>query len=188
MPESVSSRYKLPRWAKRLLYTCIILFLLFIFKGTLYRTCVSYQLIGPRMQTDFSLHLHPTKGEKELSEIIDQTLDSTTRLLSFTTEHCATDYASLSMGGKTNCVGYANVFTLLFNDELTRNGLRTSYKAEPFVAELYLFGFDLHSCFNSPFWKNHDIVVITEKSMGKRILIDPTLDDYLGIGLVKERK
>ena len=43
---------------------------------------------------------------------------------------------------------------------------------------------NLHDAFNSPFWKDHDIVRITDLRDGSTIYVDPTLYDAIGIGRV----
>jgi hypothetical protein len=179
---------KIPRWSRRLIYVLLFLLLIFIFKGKIYRACVSYKLIRPRKEIPFAIRNHPSKDEKDAPEIIDQSLDKTAQFLSFTTEHCPTEVADLTNGGKTNCIGYANLCAYYCNNELSENGLSVFYKAEPYVAQLYLFGVNIHSFFSSPFWKDHDIVVITQKTNGEKTLADPALYDYAGIGIIREKK
>jgi hypothetical protein len=53
------------------------------------------------------------------------------------------------------------------------------------VAKLHFFGFDLHRLFDSPFFKDHDVVVIKAKGGEVLRVIDPSLYDYTLIESVR---
>ena len=181
-------KIKLKRWQKRLLAALLVFLTIYIFKGSIYRTCFSYELERPRTIKIISSHEPPSKADKTISEIISSSLENSSKLLSFTTEHCTTDAHELVKGGKTNCIGYANLCAFFCNDGFSENGFYNSYKAETYVAQIYFFGYNIHHLFSSPFWKDHDVVVVTDLQSGEKIILDPTLYDYAGIGIVRERK
>ena len=180
---------KIKRWQKRLLITCFIFLAIYIFKGSVYRTCFSYELIRCRNEQTFGDDSKvATRGGKDENDIIDFALKNTASELSFTTGKCETNEKALYQGAKTNCIGYANECAMLCNNEFWSYGLSTSFKAETFVAQIHFFGYNIHHLFSSPFWKDHDVVVITNLQNGEKTILDPTLYDYTGIGIVSERK
>ena len=177
---------------KRKLLSFFILsaLVIILFKGSIYRSCVSYKIIAERNADNFSVYsgeprvAHP---QKNAEEIIDFALDTTADLLSFTSAKCVTDGFLLLDGGKTNCIGYADLCSLRCRLEFRKNKLQ-QYVSGTYVAQLYIFGYNIHHLFSDPFWKDHDVVVITNTTTGERILLDPTLYDYTGVGIVRERK
>ena len=50
---------------------------------------------------------------------------------------------------------------------------------------LHIGSWNVHSLFDGPFWKDHDIVRITDKATGTMILVDPVLYDVAGIDRVQ---
>lgn len=167
----------------------LLILAIILFKGSIYRTCITYQVIGTR-PVDFVYPSVSPKSDEQLTkeEVIDQALDRTAKMLSFTTGKCLTRGSKLLDGDKTNCIGYADLCRCLLETRFrTREGLDNLH-ASACKAQIFLFGYNVHQLFDSPFWKDHDIVLITDTKTGERILLDPTLYDYTGIGKVSERK
>jgi hypothetical protein len=175
----------------------LFILLLVLFKGSIYRACVSYKITG-RRQVSYKITAEKDEyrpfeinagiaGSENENEIIEPVLDTTAGLLSFTTGKCATDHFLLRHGGKTNCIGYADVCNFIFETELSKRK-NSGLISGTYIAQLYIFGYNIHHLFNNPFWKDHDVVVITNTTTGKRTLLDPTLYDYTGVGIVRERK
>ncbi len=129
----------------------------------------------------------PLVDEKIVTEIIDRELDSTSGLLEFTMGGCSTKAEFLRKGGKTNCVGYSDLFAARCNSDFEKKGLGKRCEAVPYIAELHVFGFNIHQLFSNPFWKDHDVVLVMNHTNREFILVDPTLYDYSGIGIVKQR-
>ena len=73
----------------------------------------------------------------------------------------------------------------MLNGLLEAAGLGERYTVEAVLSKLYLGDIDLHTYFTSPFWKDHDVVRIVDRSDGRVILLDPTLYDAIGIGQVE---
>ncbi len=62
-----------------------------------------------------------------------------------------------------------------------KNKLENEWIAHPAIAQLSVLGLNIHPLFNSPFFKDHDMVAIENRITGDRIGVDPTVSDYLGI-------
>lgn len=174
---------------KKLSVFLLLILLFILFKGSIYRVCVTYQITGTRAVDFVYPSISPKSDEQTTKEeIISKALNRTAEMLSFTTGKCQTKGIMLLDGDKTNCIGYADLCRMLLETRFrTRTGLDDLH-ASACKAQLYFFGFNIHRLFDSPFWKDHDIVVITDSKTGERILLDPTLYDYTGIGKVRERK
>lgn len=177
---------------KFLSFFLLLILAIILFKGSIYRACISYKIISPRNRVlatgiNFSASIVQDKKTLGTSEIIDWSLDTTATLLSFTTGQCSTNGLHLLQeGGKTNCIGYSGLCALLCQANFDSQG--SPLESKPVIAQLYLFGYNIHRLFDNPFWKDHDIVLITDTKTGERILLDPTLYDYSRIGIVRERK
>jgi len=59
--------------------------------------------------------------------------------------------------------------------------LDNEWKATAHIGKLDLFGENIHSYIKSPFFKNHDFVIIMNITTQEKIIIDPSLYDYLMI-------
>lgn len=112
-------------------------------------------------------------------------LDATAVRLHFSSGRVTADPEALIHGGPANCIGYTALCAALLKGRLAAAGLGERYTVEAVVAKLYVGDLDLHTCFTSPFWKDHDVVRIMDGSDGGVILLDPTLYDAVGIGQVE---
>lgn len=172
------------RWVRRiLLFILVGLLLAWLFRGPLYRSVVTYRIVGVRTPV---VQLHTSASEVAgLDQAIKTSLKETASRLRFSTGHVSSDAQRLYDGGPANCIGYSALFASLLEDQLRRSGLADRYEVEHVIGKLYVGGLDLHTLFKSPFWKDHDIVRITDRGTGEQILVDPTLYDAVGIGLVQ---
>lgn len=78
-------------------------------------------------------------------------------------------------------MGYAAYCATAINALLARQDMANEWQARPQAAHLYLFNKNIHQWFHSPFFKDHDIVVVSDNSGQHTIAIDPSLYDYLDI-------
>ncbi|HEU4717182.1 MAG TPA: hypothetical protein VFU15_05095 [Bacteroidia bacterium] len=165
-----------------------MLFLLsaYIFRGSIYRACFSYKLVRLRSEATPPYALSVTG--QDIQGIAEAGLEGSSALLSFTTGPCATGVPKLQYGGKTNCIGYSNLCAGICEMKFRANPSLKDARAETWVAQIFFFGWNVHRLFSDPFWKDHDVVLLTDGAAGDRILLDPTLYDYTGIGFVRERK
>ena len=106
-------------------------------------------------------------------------LDKTAKDLNFVWGKAPSNPNALGAGGQANCVGYAAYFAAIFNrcnkDETT---------AEHWRAQIYFFGYNIHSWIKNPFFKDHDIVILRSKDGQIIKKVDPSLYDYFGIAYV----
>jgi hypothetical protein len=69
---------------------------------------------------------------------------------------------------------------------LKKRGLNNTVKSEHKVGNLYVGNFNIHQCFRSPAFKDHDYNVIYDTRNGQRFVIAPTVYATLGIKSVTE--
>lgn len=162
-----------------------VLLVLWFTRGPLCRTVVSYHIVGSRSAV---LSLAPVVNTPtDIEGAIDAALDTTAARLHFSAGHVSNDPRKLVSGSPANCIGYAALFSALLKGALQQSGLADHYVVEPVISKLYIGAFDLHSTLKSAFWKDHDIVRITNKKTGELIFVDPTLYDVISIGRVSAR-
>ena len=158
-----------------------------LFRGPLFRAVSHYEVVGERrsaLHSDELWELYPANTH-DLKDAIDAALDTTATWLHFSTGQTSSDAHQLTRGSGANCIGYASLFTALLREELTRSGSKSDYKVEHLIGQLHLGDWNVHHAFNSPFWKDHDIVRITNLKDGVSVFVDPTLFDAAGIRRVR---
>jgi hypothetical protein len=168
--------------ARLFLFVFVGLLLVWLFRGTLYRSIVTYKVVGVRaaiatLDTAFGT----TMGR---DEAISEALDATSTRLYFSMGHVSNDPAELMKGGPANCIGYSALCASLLVAQLERSGMDDRYTVEHVIGKLYIGRWSLHTMFHGPFWKDHDIVRITDRRNGQRVYVDPALFDAVGIGRV----
>ncbi len=173
----------------------IVSLLALLFRGPLYRFSVAYQSIGPRTNypaTGLQLlqHLEQNASFSDVpttKDIIHRALSITSEKLHFTGVAYAIDPNRVIHTRTAHCIGYAAFFATTCNYLFEKNGLENTWIAEPQKGQLYLFGQNVHPYISTPFFKDHDFVIILNKVTGEVMAVDPTVDDYLGIGRVAIR-
>ena len=168
-----------------ILFLLLATAVLWLTRASIYRAIVHYRIVGERGDV---LPLQVSMiGSMGLDLAIDAAMDTTAARLHFSTGAVTNDPRELLHGGPANCIGYAALCTSLLKGHLERAGLGGRYKVEAVIGKLYVGDQDLHAFFTSPFWKNHDVVRITDRTDNKVIVLDPTLYDHVGIGRVSIR-
>jgi hypothetical protein len=168
--------------ARLLLFIFVGLVLVWLFRGTVYRSIVTYKVVGVRAAV---VVLDTAFGEtRDCDEAISEALGATTRRLYFSMGHVSNDPAKLMEGGPANCIGYSALFASLLAAQLERNGMDDQYTVEHVIGKLYIGRWSLHAMFRSPFWKDHDFVRITDRRKGQHVYVDPALFDDVGIDRV----
>ena len=122
-----------------------------------------------------------------ISSVIEQSSNLTNQKLYFTTSKSSSNPNKLIHSQKTHCIGYANFYTSTFNYLIEKSKLSSQWRAKTCVGKLYFLGIDIHKYFDSPFFKDHDFVVIENSQTKERIYIDPTISDYFGIERVSSK-
>ena len=181
---------------KTVFLSLIFLFLsLLIFKGWLYRSIISYREIGQR-------HLMPIENQAiikdlehwstanpnaDLDQIVAFSKQYTTSGIKYTFGACPTNPNQiLPQKTATNCIGYSAALHAVCTYLLKKRGLNNTVKSVHKVGNLYVGNFNIHQCFQSPAFKDHDYNVIHDARNGQRFVIDPTVYATLGIESVTE--
>ncbi|MEP6796368.1 MAG: hypothetical protein ABJB16_18715 [Saprospiraceae bacterium] len=181
------------KYAKRILIISLILVaLVFLLRGGIYRNLVKYQSIGQREDYYYKngylvariLRSPENKDSMNFDDIVDAALKITSKSLQFTTNSCEIDPNRLIETLQTNCVGYSAFYSTACNLLLYKHGLSENWHATSQVGHLFLFGFNIHKSTNNPFFKDHDFVIIKNKITGELLSVDPTIHDYLEIKTV----
>ncbi len=176
------------RFKKIIKYIGIIIILLILFRGFLYRTLVNYSKIEIRNNielTDKNLieKINEQTENKTLSieEIIELSNRMTSEELNFTFDKISSNPNLVSELKKANCIGYSSLFNSIGNYIIGKQKLTDKYEFKHLVGKLDFFGLDIHKLFNSPFFKDHDFNEIKNKLTNEKIYVDPSVRDYLRI-------
>ncbi len=168
-----------------------------LFRGPLYRLAVTYRSIGERADytaTNNALIRYmddsvARKDSPDVREIIKSSLATTSELLTFSSSDSYRDPNRLVETRRANCIGYAAMFSTICNGRLKQHGLDDRWVATHRIGHLYLFGLiNVHRWFDSPFFKDHDFVLVENPATGEHYAVDPSVHDYLRIGFIKAQK
>jgi len=168
--------------ARILLFLTAMLVLMWLCRTVLYRAVVHYRIVGERSAAGTLSSVGSAPLDVEAA--IRMALDTTASRLHFSTGRVSSAPEKLNPGSPANCIGYAALFASLLRGHFAAAGLDEQWSVDHVIGTLYLGDRDLHKAFDSSFWKDHDIVRITDTRSGSMIYIDPTLYDALGIGRV----
>ena len=185
---------RIAKYLKRIGLSILVLTLLcIIFRGPLYRLLVSYSVAGKRQQYTvrdkrFSAYLDSTTTgfrPADVRDLIRLSLKITAKRLNYTASRNDNDPNRLFQSKNAHCVGYAAFFSTTCSYLLDKFGYSKDWKSEPFVGLISLFGVNVHSYFESPFFKDHDFCRIANPKTGEQYYVDPTVHDYLDIDFVR---
>jgi len=177
---------------KFLVVIAILVVSLFLFKGWLFRLCVSYQDLGGRPTvklTDLTLkaELDQLEPVTDLEGLVEAADDITTDQLYFVFRKAPHNPNQLMQAKAANCIGYSAMFNTIANYLIRKNNLEDRFEAKHRIGKLYLFGINLHRFFSSSFFKDHDYNEVKDLSTQQTFAIDPSISDYLRIGRVSKR-
>lgn len=184
------------KFLKRLLITIAVVVLIWFFFGSqIYRACISYDFIGDTKQytvenAELKKYIDENSNNEkaDIEEVIEDAQELCTDKLNFTFMYCDIDPNELISSKKSNCIGYATFTTATINYLITKNKVQPEWRARPLKGQLYLFGKNMHDWFSSPFFRDHDFVIIENTKTLDKYYIDPTVNDYLGIDYVRIKK
>lgn len=171
---------------KILSITFFVFLIIFIFRFYFFNKTVKYKIISEK--DSFSNVSRNLTDNILIWDMIDESQNETTRMLTFTFNKCDVDVEKLKVSHKTNCIGYANVFSNLLKAKFIDKNVDKNWKIKHSVAEIYFLGINVNKLTSNPFFKDHDIVVIENKLSGENIAVDPTLFDYFGIDRISLKK
>jgi hypothetical protein len=163
-----------------------------VFRGWFYRHLITYKSVGQRtnyIATDDKLidYIEKSAGDKkdlDAKDVIKLGLSITSHQLNFTASKNDNDPNKLIKSKTAHCVGYASFFATSCNYLLRKYNLSDSWTAKPQVGQLYFMGTNINKYFSSPFFKDHDFVIIENKKAKEIYAVDPTVNDYLLIDFV----
>lgn len=173
----------------------IILLVLFLFRGALFRFFINYTEIGTRTEIPIT---HPRFIAKIENMSADQTINFhtviqiaaniTTENLYFVGETASKNPNKLFDIHQANCVGYAAFFNATAQYLIKKHQLSDQIESKHLVGRLDFLGMDLHQFFKNPFFKDHDFNEIKNLETGESVFIDASVRDYLGIKSVQSIK
>lgn len=171
---------------KVFLGTLVFMVLSIAFRGWIYRWMVTYQSVGqrgsyeatsPSLKQVFKEAMQ-NDPPADVASAIQRSLSLTSHHLAYSLQSQVVDPNALVNNGKAHCVGYAHFFATAFRQMIPSFRNTGEWEATVHRAQLYCLGVNVHPFFNSPGFKDHDIVVIRNKNTGQIIGVDPTLSDY----------
>ena len=174
----------------------VVLVLLFLFKGSIYRVAVKYEDGGSRKSYDIKddnlanyINQNLPNDESldttiDIDQIIDLSQEITTKTLDFSLEAQESDPQKLILTTEANCVGYAAFASAVGNYLVNRFGMDKEWEAKPKKGKLYLLGNNMHKNVKSGWFKDHDFVVFRNKNTKEEIYADPTVYEYFGVNRV----
>ena len=172
----------------------ILILLIFILRGAIYRLLIDYREIGAREVIKVTNELLKeeiedkiAKEQLSINEIDRISREITNRRLKFTFQEASTNPNKTCESKKTNCIGYSALYTSISNYILEEKHLEDQFSITHKIGKLSLFGNDLHKYIDNPFFKDHDFVEINNKSTGETRYVDPSVSDYLRINYVKSK-
>ena len=178
---------------KRIFFTILALLVIcIVFRGTLYRHIVTYKSIGQRttyVVTNDKLIRYIEencieKDNKNIEEIIKESLSLTSKALNFTFSKNDRDPNRLIDSKTANCIGYAAFFTAVCDYQLKKYNLSDQWIVSSEIGQIFVFGTNIHNYFDSSFFKDHDFVIVKNKTTKEIFAVDPSINDYLCIDYI----
>jgi len=172
----------------------ILILILILFRGCIYRNTINYGEIGVREEVELTNQelLNKIKSKSanrniDLKEIINIANSITNEELSFTKNQVSDNPNELINTNRANCIGYSAFFNSIANYLIRQNDLENEMVAKHHVGLLDFMGINLHQFFDDPFFKDHDFNTIENLVSGEIVSIDPSVSDYLMIERVTKR-
>ena len=169
----------------------VILLILVLFRGFIFRCLIGYKEIGTRPLVELidkrlieAIEAESGNSPLDISEVIDIANSVTSQGLSFTFNKATSNPNELVNTKRANCIGYSAMFNAVANYLIDKNQLQADLKVEHKIGRIEFLGHDIHQYFDNSFFKNHDFNMVTDLKNGIKISIDPTLCDYLWIRAV----
>lgn len=177
---------------KKLLFIGVLILILILFRGSIFRGLVKYNAIGTRATIKLTNQnlidiIEEKSNEKEVIDIKAIAIiasEITTKTLSFTTQHTSNNPNELYSTKKANCIGYSAMFNAVANYLIKKHNLEKEIKAEHKIAKLKILRIDIHQFINNSFFKDHDYNELIDLKTKEQLNIDPSLNDYFWIDCV----
>ena len=172
----------------------VLVILLILFRGFLYRNIVNYSKIEARNNVNLTdkvlikeIDQQIEKNILTIEEIIELSNKITSEKLKFTFSKVPSNPNLIFKTKKANCIGYSSLFNSIGNYILKKQKMTNEYEFNHLVGKLYIFGFNIHNLLSSPFFRDHDFNEIRYKKTNNKKHVDPSLRDYLRIEYVNSK-
>lgn len=182
------------KFLRRFLFTVLVLLTTgVLFRGCIYRKAVTYRSAGVRQPyaltaaalADAIAVCAASENNPDVETVIADALELTDNTLCFASTGTTDNPNKLIVSERAHCVGYAAFFTTVCNELLWKNNMHETWVAQQHIGKLTVFGKNIHAFFKSPFFRDHDFVIIKNKITGETIAVDPSLYDYLYVERVR---
>jgi len=180
---------------KKLIIFVLLLVMAFLFRETIFRAVISYQVVGQRTNYKITneklLQIIDNKKIKDttnVTEIIKTALSITADELNFTFTQAAVNPNALIDTKSANCIGYSAFCAAVCNLLLQQHESTKMWVAMQQIGQIYCFGVNIHPYFKSAFFKDHDFVIVKNTVTGTTIAVDAAVYDYFGIKYLVLRK
>ncbi len=182
------------RLIKRFFFTLAITVLLTVlFRGPIFRFFISYHhssihpenLACPavlQQELDKWARQYP---EATLADKIQFAQTITAKSLNFVNHPTSSELEQMIVNGSAHCVGYARFMVVCIQQLCKTEFEQQQLSISRARGRLHFMGFDLHRLFSSPFWKDHDYVMIIDRAQPQVLGYDPVLYDYLDVSSIK---
>ncbi len=182
------------KFLRRFLFTVFVLLTAgVLFRGCIYRKVVVYHSAGVRQPVALSAEslavaiseCAAAEKNPDAETIATDALQLTADKLRFASEGTSNNPNGLITSQRAHCVGYAAFFTTVCNELFRLHNMQDTWVAQHHIGKLFAFGNNVHTYFQSPFFRDHDFVLIKNKTTGETIAVDPSLYDYLYVERVR---
>lgn len=163
----------------------VLIFAMFLGRNLLFRALFRYETIRERKVLELKDEELNNERYGNIEDIIQSSLEQTSETLQFSFEPCENDPNRLLNTKKANCIGYSAFLAALIQNGLRENKLDEAWKVRHEVGEIYFLNQNIHRYFTSPFFKDHDFVVVENKVTKEKIAIDAAVYDYFRINNIR---
>lgn len=177
------------RFTKILLILVLICGALYIFRGAVYRSIITYKEDGNRKNykvKDKNLAIFiedniESNQEGDIESIVYLSQEITSTALSYSEDAKESDPNKTVLLHKANPEGYAAFAASTGNYLIDKYKLSEVWEAKPVKGKLYIFGKDMYSQLKKKSFKEYDFVIFRNKITKREITVDPSLYARSGI-------
>ena len=183
------------KFKKSIILFGIIVLVIILFRGHIYRALVNYREIGIRepvrvTNKDIIREINNRIDDRklDLEEIANISQEIAKDKLKFTFKKTSHNQNVVYDMGEANCMGYSSLCNAIGNFIIKKQKDEDRYVARHIYGKLEIFGIDLNGLFKSNFFKTHDYNEIREYKANRSIFFDPSIGDYLKIKKVSSKE
>ena len=170
----------------------LLLVMVFLLRGTIFRATMSYRAVGQRTNYEITneklLQIINNKKTTNVNETIKTALSITAGELNFVFTQASANPNTLIDTKSANCIGYSAFCAAVCNHLFQQHENTKMWVATPQIGQIYCLGINIHPYFKSAFFKDHDFVIVKNTVTGAIIAIDAVVYDYFRIKSVKQKE